>query len=467
MKTKCSLFLDRKQAKLKKNIALNFEGGNISSDGGLPLLSLVESKYSLFDRVAAAFSDFRDPDRITHSVRDLIAQRILAIALGYEDLNDHDSLSKDSLLACVVGKQDLSARQDQINLLASSSTLNRLELTSQKDFDQSHRYHKIRCNSEKLEKLFVDLFIESYESAPDEIILDLDHTDNPIHGKQEGRFFHGYYDCYCYLPLYVFCGEQLLVAKLRTSDGNPMRGVLEEMKRVIRHIRKHWPNTKIILRGDSGFCREQLMSWSEDQENVSFVFGLARNNRLLDMIYEDLELAEIDYILTEKAQRRFVELEYKTRESWSCSRRVVAKAEHLEKGSNPRFIVTNLPKEEWPGKELYEETYCARGEMENKIKEQQLYLFADRTSAGKFEANQLRLWFSSLAYVLFSGLRRMGLKGTELEKARSDTIRLKLLKLGAQVKVTVRRLWLKLSSSYPFKELFRKVWKNLTEELHH
>ena len=209
------------------------------------------------------------------------------------------------------------------------------------------------------------------------------------------------------------------------------------------------------------------MSWSEDQENVSYVFGLARNNRLLDMIYEDLELAEIDYILTEKAQRRFVELEYKTRESWSCSRRVVAKAEHLEKGSNPRFIVTNLPKEEWPGKELYEETYCARGEMENKIKEQQLYLFADRTSAGKFEANQLRLWFSSLAYVLFSGLRRMGLKGTELEKARSDTIRLKLLKLGAQVKVTVRRLWLKLSSSDPLKELFRKVWKNLTEELHH
>jgi hypothetical protein len=337
-------------------------------------------------------------------------------------------------------------------------------LTNQAGLNENHRYHKILCQGEKLERLFVDIFLESFESAPDEIILDIDHTDNRLHGQQEGSFYHGYYESYCYLPLYIFCGEQLLVAQQRTSDGGPMRGVLGKVQRLVDHIHSHWPETKILLRGDGGFSRDELMDWSENRERVNYVFGMPKNNRLLGLIYLELQLVDIDYILTEKASRCFAELEYRTLNSWTRARRVVAKAEHLEKGANPRFIVTDLTEEEIAGRELYEDVYCARGEMENKIKEQQLYLFADRTSAQRFDANQLRLWFSSLAYLLFSGLRRRGLKGTRLEKARCDTIRLKLLKIGAQVEMTVRRLWLKLSSSYPLKDLFAKIWENLTGE---
>lgn len=466
MNTQCTSAPIQIRSKLAKELVLDFQGGEITSDAGLPLLSAVDKKLSFFDRIAACFKDFRDSKRIEHSTKELLAQRILALALGYEDLNDHDQLKRDPLLAAIVGKKDLLGEQrsrarDIGNPLASSKTLNRLELTGSNSGPQE-RYHKIVCCDGKLEELLVDLFLESYSKAPKRIVLDLDHTDVLLHGKQEGRFFHGYYDNYCYLPLFIFCENQLLVAKLRSSDGDPMRGVVEEVARIVGQIRQAWPETKILIRGDSGFCREEFMAWCESQENVDFLFGLRKNNRLIDEIEFEKLLVEADYILTQKPQRRFKEFQYSTLDSWSRERRVIGKAECLEKGFNPRFIVTSVKTEDYPGQELYEDDYCARGEMENRIKEQQLYLFGNRTSAHKFRANQLRLWFSSLAYVLLESLRRLGLKGTSLERARCDTIRLKLLKIGARVKVTARKIWTRLASSYPYQELFRQVWQKIT-----
>ena len=448
----------------RREIIGRFDGGRLTSDGGGLLLREVDMRIGLMDRVADCFKDYRHPESVEHAVRDLVAQRIYGVALGYEDLNDHDVLRSDSLLAMLVGKRDLLGdsrvrERDKGCPLASSSTLNRLEL-SEPEAAASDRYKKIAGDPEAIDRLLVDLFIESYPKPPREIWLDLDATDDPLHGQQEGRFFHGYYRCYCYLPLYIFCGEHLLCARLRSSNMDGAAGSVEELTRIVGQIRAHWPKTRIVIRGDSGFCRDAIMSWCEANE-VSYVLGLARNSRLVRAIGQELHEAKLAYEKTGQAARRFRDLRYRTRKSWSCERRVIGKAEHLGKGSNPRFVVTNLSPRRAAAKRLYEKLYCARGEMENRIKEQQLGLFADRTSAATMRANQLRLYFASLAYVLMHGLRRLGLEGTRFARAQCTTIRLKLLKIGARLRITVRKVWLSFSESYPYASDFAEILAKL------
>lgn len=449
-----------------REVRADFSGGQMTSDGGAVLLHKVDARIGLLDRLTKCFRDHRDPDAIEHSVRDLLAQRIFGLALGYEDLNDHDELSTDPLLATVVGKTDPTGQnrrraQDKGRPLATRSTLNRLELTPE-HATASARYKKIVADLEALERALVEVFLESRPTAPKQIVLDLDATDDPLYGRQEGRFFHGYYKSYCYLPLYVFCGDDLLVAKLRSSDIDASAGTVEVLEWLIPQIRAQWPHVRIILRADSGFARDEIMSWCESQDSpVHYVFGLAKNSRLLAEVGAELEQARECWQHTGRASRVFKDFRYQTRDTWSAERRVVAKAEHLDKGANPRFIVTDLDAREHGAQSLYEELYCARGEMENRIKEQQLCLFADRTSTALMRSNQLRLWFSSAAYVLLSALRRLGLRGTGLARARCDTIRLRLLKIGAQVRVTVRRVWVRLASSYPYQELLAGIWTRL------
>ena len=405
--------------------------------------------------VAACFKDGRRLDRIEHAVETLVAQRIHGIALGYEDLNDHDELRHDPVLGLVSGK--LEAKRSDCAVLAGKSTLNRLE-HAPKTYDD--RYRKLSVDEVAMKQLFVSLFLEAHATAPERIVLDLDATDDPIHGDQEGRFFHGYYKCYCYLPLYIFCGRDLLLAKLRPANIDASAGAREEIAWIVTQIRRSWPGVEIWLRADSGFCRDDLMAWCE-AHGVHYVFGLARNPRLEASIADELAEAEAKAKDSGKPERLFKELRYQTRNSWSCERRVVAKAEHLLKGANPRFIVTSLPREAFEAKELYETIYCARGEMENRIKECQLDLFADRTSAASLRANQLRLWFASLAYVLMAALRRMALQGTELAQATAGTIRLKLLKLGALVTVSVRRVKIAIASACPLKGVFLNAHRRL------
>jgi hypothetical protein len=310
-----------------------------------------------------------------------------------------------------------------------------------------------------VDRMLVDIFLEAHEEPPQQIILDLDSTDDPLHGEQEGRFFHGYYGDYCYLPLYIFCGEMLLCARLRVSNLDGAAGSQEELQRIVGQIRQAWPGVQIIVRGDSGFCREELMSWCEEA-GVDYVLGLAKNDRLKAEIALELQEVAEEYQGTGKAARRFKEFEYQTRESWSRARRVVGKAEHLEKGPNPRFVVTSLKSAAWAARDLYEELYCARGEMENRIKEQ-LMLFSDRTSTAYLRSHQIRLYFSSVAYLLMEALRRLGLKGTELARAQCGTIRLKLLKIGAQIRVTVRKVWVSMAGGYPYAELWARVHAQL------
>jgi Transposase DDE domain group 1 len=339
--------------------------------------------------------------------------------------------------------------------LAGKSTLNRLELTPA-DSPLDNRYHKITYSSEALDALLVDIFLESYAKAPRQMVLDLDVTDTPLYGEQEERFFHGYYHEYCYLPLYIFSGDHLLCARQRASNQDASAGSREEVERIVKQIRQRWPKVRIILRADSGFCREELMAWCEHNQ-VDYVFGLARNSRLQRKIAPQLREAKQQHQRTGKAARVFAEFSYRTRKSWSRSRRVVAKAEYLEKGENPRFVVTSLPVESWEAAALYEKTYCARGEMENRIKEQ-LSLFADRMSTESLRANQLRLYFSSLAYVLIHALRRLGLAGTEWAQAQVQTIRLRLLKIAAEVRLSVRRISVSFSNAYPWKNIFAAAW---------
>lgn len=448
----------------RRSVNASFDGGHISSDGGALLLREVERRFGIIARSAACFMDHRNPAAIEHTLGTLVAQRVYALALGYEDLNDHDQLRADPLLAVVAECADPTGserrrEQDKGCALAGKSTLNRLEL-SPADANADSRYKKIVCDESAFENLFVDLFLDSHAVPPDRIVLDLDATDDPVHGHQEGRFFHGYYKEYCYLPLYIFCGEQLLCAKLRTADRDAADGSLEEMQRIVTRIRARWPDVQIILRGDSGFCRDPLMTWCENS-GVQYVFGLARNKRLEKELADDMEAARIWWAITNHAARFFKDFTYRTHDSWSCGRRVVGKAEYLDKGANPRFIVTNISMAEMEARALYEDFYCARGEMENRIKEQQMYLFADRTSAATMRANQLRLWFSSVAYTLLQTLRRVGLKDTTLEKAQCGTIRLKLLKIGALVKVTVRRIIVSLAAGCPYKEIFEGVYRAL------
>jgi hypothetical protein len=437
----------------RREIVARFDGGTITSDGGGLLLRQTEKRLNLLPRLAACFLDGRQPERIEHSIEEMLAQRIYGLALGYEDINDHEQLRTDPLFHV------LAEREQMDRCLAGKSTLNRMELGA----GVPDRYKKITYWKEGVDELLTQLFIEAHQQAPTELILDIDTTDLPLHGKQEGRFFHGYYDEYCYLPLYVFCGEQVLCARLREANHDASFGSLVEIQRIVKQLRTAWPEVKIILRGDSGFCRNELMSWCESNR-VDFVFGLARNTRLRRIIGQPLWLARQQWEQTTEPARVFADFSYAARKrkngGWDRERRVVAKAEHIDGKENPRFVVTSLSEEQWATQALYEDLYCARGDMENRIKEQ-FSLFADRVSAGTMRANQLRLYLSTMTYVLVSALRRLGLKGTELAQAQVSTIRTKLLKIGAQIRVTVRKVWVSMASSYPWQQLYAQVWANL------
>ena len=449
--TECTQSNFEFQAHYSREVVARFDGGTMSSDGGALLLRQTDRRLHLLPRLAECFADHRSPWLTTHSVGELVAQRVYGLALGYEDLSDHDQLREDPLLAVLSGKRRLGEEA-----LAGKSTLNRLELST----ETPSRYKKIHCRQQAIDELWTAIFLEAHGAAPERVVLDLDVTDLPLHGHQEGRFFHGYYDSYCYLPLYIFCGEHLLCARLRTADQDAAAGSQPEVERIVAQIRQAWPEVAIILRADSGFCREELMQWCE-QQGVGYVFGFARNDRLRRIIAPQMEQAERQHQQTGQPARVFTEFLYQTTTgSWSRARRVVAKAEQLDGKENPRYVVTNLDAERWPARQLYEDLYCERGEMENRIKEQ-LSLFAGRVSAETMRANQLRLDFSAAAYVLLHGLRRLGLKGTELARAQATTIRLRLLKIGAQIRITARKVWFSLASSFPLQPLFAQVWAAL------
>ena len=454
MTSECTQFVFGFHPQKRREIRAQFNGGAISSDGGSLLLREVEKRIGILRQFAACFTDYRNPDLIEHGVKEMVAQRVYGLALGYEDLNDHEELRNDPLLAVLVEKADRGSQ-----VLAGKSTLNRLELTPE-TASRKERYKKIVLDHGAVDRLLVDIFLQAHAGEPKEIILDLDATDDPLHGEQEGRFFHGYYGHYCYLPLYIFCGEFVLCARLRPSNIDGAAGSVEELKRIVAQIRAAWSQVRIVVRGDSGFCREELLAWCE-AEGVDYVLGLAKNERLKAGMAKEMAEAKAQYEQTGRAARLFPEFVYQTRKSWSRARRVVAKAEYLEKGENPRFVVTSLSGEQWPAQALYEEHYCARGDMENRIKEQ-LMLFSDRTSTHYLRSNQLRLYFSSMAYVLLQMLRRLGLEGTELAKAQCTTIRLKLLKIGALIRITVRKVWVSLAGGYPYVALFQQVYEKLS-----
>jgi hypothetical protein len=443
MPTECSTDCDLFGPVEGRRVRAEFDGGAITSDAGGLLLRATDRAVGLIERFAGCFHDQRVAELIEHRVATLVGQRVFAIALGYEDLNDHDELRHDPLMAVLAGK--LSARREDCAPVAGKSTLNRLELSR----PVATRYHKISHEPAAIEALFVRLFLEAHRKPPRQIILDLDATDDPLHGDQEGRFFHGYYDEYCYLPLYIFCGRHLLAAKLRPSNIDASSGAVEEIARIIAQIRARWPNVRILLRADSGFAREALMAWCE-KNGVDYIFGLARNARLIDEIFVELAQAEEEAWRTGKPTRYYKDFHYATLDSWSCRRRVIAKAEWTQGEANPRFIVTSLRRSRAEARFLYEEVYCARGEMENRIKECQADLFADRTSAATMRANQLRLWFASMAYVLLCALRRIGLAHTQFAEATCGTIRLKLFKIGALVTISVRRIRFAMASAYPY-----------------
>ena len=437
----------------RREIVARFDGGTISSDGGAFLLRETDGRLNLLPRLAECFLDGRNKALIDHPVVQMLAQRIYGLALGYEDINDHEQLRRDPVFGILAGR----TKQDEP--LAGKSTLNRMELGT----GINGRYKKITYWKEAIDELLVSIFVEAHQSAPAEIVLDVDTTDLPLHGKQEGRFFHGYYDSYCYLPLYVFCGEHVLCARLREANPDASFGCLAEIRRIVAQIRAAWPEVKIVLRGDSGFCRNELMSWCESN-GVDFVFGLARNQRLRRIIGQQMHDATQQWNQTGKPARIFTEFDYRTKKTkksgWERERRVVAKAEHIDGKENPRFIVTSLASEDWEAKRLYEELYCSRGDMENRIKEQ-FSLFADRVSTETMRANQMRLYLSTMAYILMSGLRRLGLQATELAQAQVSTIRTKLLKIGAQIRITVRKVWVSMASGYPWQGLYQQVWTNL------
>ena len=483
MQTECIPTLFEFEPVEERKVVASFDGGAMTSNAGALLLGSVDKAVRLVERVARCFVDRRNPRLIEHSVATLVGQRIFGLALGYEDLNDHDVLRHDPVLAVLAGK--LQARRADCAPVAGKSTLNRLERSK----ETPSLYHKLHHDGAAMEKLLVDLFIEAHDHAPREIVLDLDATDDPLHGGQEGRFFHGYYDCYCYLPLYVFCGDHLLVAKLRKADVDASAGAVEEIARVIGQIRARWPKVSIVLRADSGFARDALMRWCESN-GVDYLFGLAQNARLNAELAADLGEAAEESARTGKPARRFKDFTYRTLDSWSCERRVIGKAEWMTPSAaenddttqrrkkkakkkkartaqaaaptaiahpgraNPRFVVTSLSASACEASELYEKRYCARGDMENRIKECQLDLFADRTSSYTMRANQLRLWFASFAYVLTSALRRRALAKTRLADATCGTIRLKLLKIGALVKISVRRILFSMASAFPYVDCY-------------
>jgi hypothetical protein len=430
-----------------RSVVAAFDGGKITSDAGGVLLRATDRAVGLIDRFAQCFSDSRSEALIEHTVATLIGQRVFGIALGYEDVVDHDTLRHDPIMAVLAGK--LTAKRQNCAPVAGKSTLNRLELGKA----EPTPYHKIGHDPLSIEAAFVDLFLAAQRRAPPQIILDLDATDDPLHGHQEGRFFHGYYDCYCYLPLYIFCGRHLLAAKLRRSNIDASAGAVAEVARIVAQIRSRWPRVRILLRADSGFAREALMRWCE-LNRIDYLFGLARNERLSAAVAAELQEAQQLGERTGKPARRFKDLTWSTLDSWSRARRVVAKAEWTGGEANPRFVVTSLSRTEHDARHLYEKVYCARGDMENRIKECQLDLFADRTSAATMRANQLRLWFAAMAYVLVCALRRIALRHTQFAQATCGTIRLKLFKIGALVRVSVRRIKIAMASACPYQNEF-------------
>ena len=437
----------------RRRVEAGFDGGRVTSDAGALLLARADRAIGLIERFAGCFRDARQAALVEHPLRVLIAQRVMGIALGYEDLNDHDHLRHDPALAAAIGK--LEAKREDCAALAGKSTLNRLEHAP--SWLGLSPYHKIGHDAAAIERLFVDIFLEAHGQAPDRIILDLDATDDPLHGQQEGRYFHGYYDCYCYLPLYIFCGRHLLAAKLRRSNIDASAGSREEVARIVQQVRARWPEVSILLRADSGFAREELMAWCENN-NVGYLFGLQRTTRLVAELEAELGLAAAESQETGRPARRFKEFLWSTRKSWSRHRRVIAKAEHTKGEANPRFLVTSLAAEDGDARELYEDIYCARGEMENRIKECQLDLFADRTSAATMRANQLRLWFASMAYLLLEAVRRIGLKTTQFANATCGTIRRALLKIGALVRISVRRVKIAMASAFPYQDEYQSAY---------
>ncbi len=449
----------------QREVVAAFDGGRITSDAGALLLREVDTRFGILDKLAACWTDHRDPDLIEHSLEELLRQRVFGLCLGYEDVNDHDQLRHDALLAAAVGKVDplgetRTKAADRGKALAGKSTLNRLELTPV-GADEDSRYKKIVAHLGQIENYLVDLYVSQQASPPSRIVLDLDATDDPVHGQQLGRFFHGYYGHYCYLPLYIFAGDHPLAALLRPSDIDASAGCLPHIERIVLRLRQVWPGVKIVLRADSGFCRDYLMRWCEANE-VDFLFVLAKNQRLLRILGRELQLAKEECQRTGQPARLFKDFDYRTHKSWARSRRVVGKAEHLlGDKANPRFVVTSLTTAEFDAVTLYEREYCARGDMENRIKEQQLYLFADHLSCETMRANQIRLYLSTVAYAVLRALREFGLRGTPLAQAQCHTLRVRLFKIGALVRVTVRRIAVSLSEAYPLRELFMQVCHNL------
>ncbi len=445
----------------RRSVVGAFDGGEIASDGGALALRELEGRTGILRRLSGCFVDHRNPLRVEHDVETLVKQRVYGICLGYEDLNDHDALRRDRLMALLCDCADVvgAGRRraaDRGMPLAGKSTLNRLEL-SVLERAPADRYKRIVADTAAMDALLLELFVEAHGTPPAEIVLDLDATDDPLHGDQEGRFFHGHYDCYCYLPLYVFCGGHLLCARLREASHGDAAGVLGEVRRIVTHIRAHWPDTRIVVRGDGGFCREELMAWCE-ASGLAYVLGLPKNDVLTGMVAATLYETRVMAEMTGETTRRYDELRYAAG-SWSRARRVVARVEHSPKGPNPRFVVSNIAA--LSERALYEDLYCARGDMENRIKEQQLDLFADRTSAATMRANQLRLLLHSFAYVMLQTLRRVGLAGTRLAKAQCGTIRDRLLKVGVRVRISVRRVKLSFSEAWPRAALLRQVLGNL------
>jgi hypothetical protein len=442
MPTECSADLFGFAAVEGRKVVAGFDGGAITSDAGALLLGAADRAIGLTNRLAACFHDERRQDLIEHEVATLVGQRVFGIALGYEDINDHDELRRDAMMAVLMGK--LAARREDCAPVAGKSTLNRLELSRL----QPTRYHKISHNPVAIKRLFVELFLEAHERPPSEIILDLDATDDPVHGEQEGRFFHGYYDCYCYLPLYIFCGRHLLAAQLRSASVDAAAGTVQELSRIVAQIRQRWPYVRILVRADSGFARDDLMAWCEVNK-VDYLLGVQKNPRLVAEIEDQLARAEAKSRSSGKPARYYRDFTWRTRTTWSRSRRVIAKAEFTGGEANPRFVVTTLKRARLRARYVYEKLYCARGEMENRIKECQLDLYADRTSTATMRANQLRLWFASMAYVLICALRRIGLQHTPFSEATCGTIRLRLLKIGALVRISVRRIKIAMASGCP------------------
>ena len=434
----------------------------MSSNAGALALREVEKKCQLFGRMAECFSDYRDPSRVEHSLKRLLGQRTFGICMGYEDLNDHDRLRDDPILCLALGCEDIEGEErvrdrDKGHALASSKTLNRLEL-SVEETAAKDRYKRMAANMKKLHKLLTEFFLESYEEPPERIILDLDTTDDVLHGNQEGRSYNGYYGHHCYLPLYVTCGQHIVAAVLRPANIDAAKGAKKELKRVVKQIRRRWPDVEIWIRADSGFCRDKILSWCE-KKNVGYIVGLGRNPRLQRAIEAEMEASRKQCESSGKPARHFRSFPYRTLKSWSRERRVVAKAEYLPgpRGYNARFVVTNLDEKEYDAREAYEDIYCGRGEMENRIKEQQLDLFADRTSTSKMQSNQLRLFFSAFAHGYMARIKERGLEGTQLEGARCSTIRERFFKVAVVVTMTTRRFKLSLSSCYPWQRLFAQV----------